>query len=210
MGEYYDVGLQVGKKLGKEVDDLIKKLHKSDEYGENMNPINRKELDNSIVYRWNMKWEPYWFKDEIQLVEILKKYDTTSDEDYAYKLIAVGDEGGQDEMGNEIGYDIFDGLYNDCSVTFPCRWEETPTRYPFLSFRSIDEEGDYQNWTYRTRESLVLWESFDKAPKLTDPVMDIMMYENMIFPNDTKDDYDFHDLLITMGVMMPDWAGAGD
>lgn len=55
MGEYYDIGLQTGKKLAEKVDAVIKQLHVSDSYGDNMDPINRKELDDSVVYRWNMK-----------------------------------------------------------------------------------------------------------------------------------------------------------
>lgn len=210
MGEYYDIGLQTGKKLAKKVDAVIKQLHNSDEYGDNMDPINRKELDDSVVYRWNMKWQPLYYKDEQRLIAILDEYEDSKDEDYAYKLIAVGDSGGQDERGNEIGYELFEGLYNACEVTYPCDWDENiEGKYPYISFRSIDRNGDYHNWAFE-RDSLRCWESLTDTPDLNDPVLDIMLEENFIFPNDIKEDFDFNDLLIMCGVKSPKYVDEMD
>ena len=209
MGEIYDIGLQTGKKLAKKVDAVIKQLHNSDEYGDNMDPINRKELDDSVVYRWNMKWQPHYYKDEQRLIAILDEYEDSKDEDYAYKLIAVGDSGGQDERGNDIGYELFEGLYNACEVTYPCDWDENiEGKYPYISFRSIDRNGDYQNWAFE-RNILLCWESLE-TPELDDPVVDIMMGENLIFPNDIKENFCFRDLLVLCGVKSPEYADIED
>ena len=129
MGEYYDIGLQAGKKVAEAVDAFIKAEHKGEKPGENFDPKKRKVLsDGSTVYQWNMKWQPSWFANEKRFVGILAGFNDGQlpdeleiDEpvDYAYKLVCVGDEGGQDERSNTYGYEYFDGLYNACQVTYP-------------------------------------------------------------------------------------------
>jgi len=202
MGETYDIGLQVGNKMAEKVDALIKKLHHSDSYGENMDPEDRKELPDSVLYHWNMKWNPYLYKDEAELVSLLRDYRETNDAGYGYKLVCVGDEGGQDEESNEIGYEQFDGLYNDCSVTFPVEWNRNT--YPYISFRTIDENGDYKNWSFE-RSHLLCWDVLGEKPGINDPVMDIMLNGNMIFMEGVKKDFNFNDVLLMVGAKMPDY-----
>lgn len=130
MGQWYNIGLQAGKKVAEAVDAFIKAEHKGDTLGLNFDPEKRKTLsDGTTVYKWSMKWAPSFYKDEGRFVEVLKGFDDNKlpfddlfadgTEEYGYKLVAVGDEGGQDKMGNSIGYEIFDGLYNACEVTYP-------------------------------------------------------------------------------------------
>ena len=128
MGEWYEIGVQAGKRVAKDIDKFIADMHKGDAAGENYDPNARKELkDGSVMYLWYMKWDPYWYKDEKAFMEVLKKYeDESEDDELAYKLVASGDEGGCYEDGNEIGYDIFDGLYRSSGVAFPEKWEESP------------------------------------------------------------------------------------
>lgn len=125
MGEWYTIGLQAGRNVATKVDAFIKSQHKSDSYGENFDPEAKRTLsDGSTTYRWYMKRDPFWFKDEKELVGILDSFDDLNeDEDDAYKLVAIGDKGGRDERGNEIGYDTFDGLYGSSVVEFPDSFE---------------------------------------------------------------------------------------
>lgn len=125
MGQWYDIGLQAGKTVAEKVDEFIK--------NEQFNPKRRKRLrDGSVVYQWYMKWNPYLFKDEQRFCDLLETFDDLgtwiSDEQYknmAYKLVCVGDEGGNEELGNEAGNELFDCLYDACEVTFPDEfWEE--------------------------------------------------------------------------------------
>lgn len=121
MSQYYDIGLQVGLKLSKEIDNLIEKCSNNES---NMNPLHRKVLEDSVVYHWNMKWEPYRFSDERELVSTLRKYKDSEEKGYAYKLVARGDEGGMDDESNDIGFDEFDGLYHGSNITFPCSFDD--------------------------------------------------------------------------------------
>ena len=130
MGQWYDIGLQAGKTVAEKVDEFIKK--------NNFDPENRKTLDDgTVIYSWCMKWNPFYFKDEKKFVTLLQSFNyesfnydnpsKMSDDEYestAYKLVAVGDEGGEDELGNEAGYEIFDGLYKSHTVMFPEPFEE--------------------------------------------------------------------------------------
>ena len=131
MGEMYEIGLQTGRKVTEKVDAFILAEHKDET--NNFDPTDRRTLSNgSTIYRWYMKWCPYYFEDEKRFIEVLQQFDDDAlenipddeIEDYAYKYVAVGDQGGQDECGNEIGQDIFDGLYNACAVTFPESFNE--------------------------------------------------------------------------------------
>ena len=126
MGEWFTVGLQTGKKVTEAVDEFIRKEHFGGQ---------RKDLvDGTTMYQWSMKWSPHWYKDEERFVAVLNRFEdgAIADvpeeelEDYAFKLVAVGDDGGSDEMGNDIGYELFDGLYEGRCVTFPEEWEELP------------------------------------------------------------------------------------
>lgn len=125
MGQWFDIGLQAGKTVAEKVDEFIKK--------NNFNPENRRTLaDGTVIYSWCMKWNPFYFKDEKKFVTLLQSFNyddpsKMSDDEYestAYKLVAVGDEGGEDELGNEAGYEIFDGLYKSHDVIFPEPFEE--------------------------------------------------------------------------------------
>lgn len=125
MGQYYDIGLQAGRKVAAKVDEFIKQ--------ESFAPESRKTLtDGSTIYRWYMKWDPYWFNDERKFVELLRSFgqengEIIDDEEYfdtSYKLVAVGDEGGRDEESNNGGYELFDELYDSCRVEFPEPFEE--------------------------------------------------------------------------------------
>ncbi len=131
MGEFYEIGLQTGKKVTENVDAFILAEHKDKDH--NFDPADRRTLSNgSTIYRWYMKWQPYFFEDEKRFIKMLQQFDDDElenipddeIEDYAYKYVAVGDEGGQDEGGNEIGYEIFDSLYNANAVTFPESFNE--------------------------------------------------------------------------------------
>ncbi len=135
MGEWYNIGLQTGKKVTEAIDQFIKTEHKNDNRGANFDPDNRKTLaDGSTIYEWNMKWNPCCYEDEKRFVSVFSEFhdayvallDEDEKSDYAYKLVAVGDEGGQDEMGNEIGYEIFYDLYSNRTVAFPESFDNEP------------------------------------------------------------------------------------
>lgn len=184
MGQWYDVGLQAGKIVANAIDAFIASEHKGDNPGENFDPCTRKEIsDGSIVYRWQMKWDPYWFEDEGRFVEVLDKFSDANlpDEDeiealgleyddYAYKLVAVGDEGGQDELCNEIGADIFDGLYNACEVTFPDEFCEPKTVkvYVYKEYNDDNAYGEELIEVYQSKDKAVarLRERVESAYKL--------------------------------------------
>ena len=136
MGQWYNIGLQAGKKVAEAVDAFIKAEHKGDTLGLNFDPEKRKTLsDGTTVYKWSMKWAPSFYKDEGRLVEVLKGFDdkqlpfddlfAAGTEEYGYKLVAVGNEGGQDEMSNSIGYEFFAGLYNAYEVAYHDEFSES-------------------------------------------------------------------------------------
>ena len=124
MGEFYDIGLQVGLELAKEIDKFIETHEDFGKYG-----AKQKTLTDSKVYSWNMKWCPWQFKDEAELVDILKKYQDWTpgdcdDVSYAYKLVAQGEEGGYDNESNYVGEEEFDGLSRVTTVRYPCVFDE--------------------------------------------------------------------------------------
>lgn len=112
MGEIYDIGLQAGSEIAKEIDGFIKSEYKNE--FENFDPYKVRAMpDGSKLYRWSRKWDPYRYSDEKRLIAILRQFDHTDngesrrDEeeiDLAYKLAAMGDGGGFDERGNGYGY----------------------------------------------------------------------------------------------------------
>lgn len=166
MGQWYDIGLQTGRKVTKAVDAFIKAEHKSDAPGDNFDPEARKTLPNgTTIYKWYMKWEPSWYQHQKRFMAVLDKYNdafiATLDEDednYAWKLVAVGDEGGSDARGNTIGFDTFDCLNNAAAVTFPedfDKSEQTLKRnlYPLVTHYSFDAEVPV--WLFDTEEEAI-------------------------------------------------------
>lgn len=122
MSELYTIGLQAGKNVVKAVEDFIE-LQYCDE-SRNFNPKKRKDLeDGTSIYEWYMKWAPSWFREQGEFISLLKRFNGSSDEDDAYKLVCVGNEGGHDEFCNDIGYDILD-LYYNLEIAYPEDWEE--------------------------------------------------------------------------------------
>lgn len=124
MGEMYDIGLQVGLKLAEEIDKFLAEHEEFFKYG-----ARQKTLSDSKVYSWNMKWCPWQFEREAELVNILRKYqnwEPTDNDDisYAYKLVAQGEEGGYDYESNYIGDDAFDELGAVTKISFPCSFDE--------------------------------------------------------------------------------------
>lgn len=155
MGQWYEIGLQTGKKITEAVDAFIKAEHKSNKPGDNFDPKARKTLsDGTTIYKWYMKWEPSWYQDEKRFMAVLDTYndnfiealdDDNDADDYAWKLIAVGDEGGSDERGNTAGFDTFEDLYNAAAVTFPEDFDEPGQKtkknlYPLVTHYSFDAE----------------------------------------------------------------------
>ena len=135
MGEWYDVGLQAGKKVAEAVDSFIEK--------EDYWPKREKVLsDGSKVYQWFHKWNPYRYPDEKRFVELLRRFDDADveDEENAYKLVAVGDEGGSDEIYNVPGYELFTAIYNPARVQYPDEWywpdDENPLPERSFSIRT--------------------------------------------------------------------------
>jgi len=168
MGQWYNIGLQTGRKVTEAIDEFIKSEHRSDTVGDNFDPQARKTLsDGTTIYKWYMKWEPYWYKDEQRFMAVLNKFDEefiatldedVDEEDYAWKLVAVGDDGGLDTCGNEIGFDIFDCLYNAAGVTFPEDFDESKQiskrdLYPLVVHYSFDSEVPV--WLFDTEEEAV-------------------------------------------------------
>lgn len=150
MGEWYIIGLQTGKKVTEAVDDFIASEHHSDAHGDNFDPTNRKTLsDGSTIYRWYMKWNPYQYADEARMVGILQNFNklnteeltNSEDEDFAYKLVAVGEEGGMDDLANEQGYELFDCLYSNLDVTFPEDWDEEESK-PIYDIVLLEKPGE--------------------------------------------------------------------
>lgn len=172
MGQWYEVGLQAGREVAKNVDAFIKAEHKSERAGENFDPKARKEFsDGSVTYAWYMKWQPEWFSDEKRFLAVLNKFSDESvdeivngddfiddEEVFAWKLVAVGDEGGHDERGNTLGFNIFDGLYSTNAVIFPESFDESeqvPKRrlYPLVTHYSFDAEVPV--WLFDTEEEAI-------------------------------------------------------
>ncbi len=123
MSEWYTIGLQTGKNVSKRIDKFIE-LQYCDEC-KNFNPDAKKTLsDGTSIYQWYMKWNPYIFKDEKELITILQDFDGSDSEDDAYKLVCVGDEGSEDEYGNTIGYDIFIDIYQSHTLSYPEEYEQ--------------------------------------------------------------------------------------
>ena len=140
MGQMYDIGLQTGKEVTKAVDAFIKSERKGDIPSQNYDPIARKTLsDGTTIYRWYMKWYPSWIDVEKRFLEVLKEFnDEYEDWNRGYKLVAVGDEGDQDERGNDIGFEYFDGLYISNKVTYP---EDFEDEKPVTDFKKIAQNA---------------------------------------------------------------------
>ena len=183
MGEMYVVGLQAGRKVTEKVDAFIKAEHKGNGYGQNFDPEERKTLsDGSTIYKWQMKWQPTWYENERKFISTLAEFDDAfiellcdddDIEEYAYKLVAAGDEGGQDERGNEIGFESFDGLYHSNDVVFPKSDTgdsddvikiERAAEDPDISSEIMGELLTDPNWsTWKMFESLALDYRFGNA-----------------------------------------------
>lgn len=140
MGEWSEIGLQAGKNVAEKVDEFIRSEHRDDNL-DNFDPNNRKELaDGTVIYTWYMKWYPDWYKDQKRFRDLLLTFDDVQAyEDNAWKLVVVGDEG---------GYDSFDGLYLDRSITFPEPWKENEdqkssegTQVKLMEYSPICEDG---------------------------------------------------------------------
>ena len=107
MAEWYTIGLQAGKNVAKKVDEC------------DFTPDRRKVLADSVIYEWNLKWNPYLYKNEKEFIDILKSFDASSDAADAYKLVCVGDEGSEDFYANNIGYSIFEDIYQVHEIVYP-------------------------------------------------------------------------------------------
>jgi hypothetical protein len=156
MGQFYEIGLQAGKDVAKEIDAFIVQEHKSDKAGENFDPEKRYTLDDGTsVYFWYQKWMPDLYSQQDRLLKTLNKFDNESMdkeislghsiESKAWKLVAVGDEGGFDEYGNLEGFEEFDGLYQSTRLVLPS-----------------DTNNDTLNDTVTPRYALIVSCSFDQ------------------------------------------------
>lgn len=142
MSEWYTIGLQAGRNVVEKVNTFIKKHHQDDTH--NFDPERYKVMkDGSSIYKWYMKWDPVWFKDEKELVGILNTFNRSKDKEDAYKLICVGDEGGNDYYANSIGWDLFEDLYPSRSVIFPEDQEEKKENTWELPATIIDVIEDF-------------------------------------------------------------------
>ncbi len=118
MGEYYTVGLQAGKNVTKKVNEYITSCHKDD--WQNFDPDEVKTMeDGSTIYSWYTKWHPIGNETHIDLIKTLNSFLNSKNKDDAYKLICVGEDGGNDLYGNEIGYEIFLDLYEERTIVYP-------------------------------------------------------------------------------------------
>lgn len=195
MPQWYDVGLQAGKKVAEAVDAFIEQEHKGNKRMENFDPDKTKVLsDGSKIYRWNMKWDPSWFDDEKRFVAVLFQFndenlpdeDTICEngedfDDYAYKLVAVGDEGGQDKICNSYGDNYFDGIYNDCSVTYPDEFHDNPPEKIYV-YKEYCDDNAYGE------EIIELYQNRAKAEKR---LKDRIEETYGLSWDDIPDEYDF-------------------
>ena len=116
MSQMYTIGLQVGKNVAIKVDALVA----SEEAQQNFRVDTTKKLnDGTTVYKWYAEWATWNYPIQAKLVELLKEFKNSDDEDDAYKLTAVGDDGGYDNMSNDKGWDLFTELGNSSGVVFP-------------------------------------------------------------------------------------------
>ena len=188
MGEWYTIGLQAGKKVAEKVDAFIAAEHKSDRLGENFDPEKKYQAaDSSTVYIWSMKWQPSWYEVEKRFIDVLEEFyedgplakvfgEKEFPEEYAWKLVAVGNEGGDDERGNEIGFEIFDELYysrrlvepdpviDGESGTYIPDWETKPGKY-FTLRKYVSGELETVFWD-RNKVFLSYEAAYDKMCKL--------------------------------------------
>ena len=104
MSEWFTIGLQTGKNVSKKVNEFIE----SKDAKENFKIDSKKELrDGTTIYRWYAVWAPWNYKVEKTLIDLLTTFKGSDNEDDAFKLIAVGDDGGHDSMCNDLGIDSY-------------------------------------------------------------------------------------------------------
>ena len=116
MSEWFTIGLQTGKNVSKKVNEFIE----SKDAKENFKIDSKKELrDGTTIYRWYAVWAPWNYKVEKTLIDLLTTFKYSDNEDDAFKLIAVGDDGGHDSMSNDLGFDLFEDLGETSGVMFP-------------------------------------------------------------------------------------------
>ena len=162
MAQWYDIGLQAGKKVAEKINGFIKAENKSET--QNFNPVKQKTLeDGTTVYKWYMKWAPYMTEEERRLLDVLDEFryidgtyfDIPENEliDYAFKLVAVGDEGGEDEYYNPLGEEYFDELYNACRVTYPEGFDDNLKKWAVIvTYSDMPIEARPRVKEFRTEE----------------------------------------------------------
>ncbi len=127
MGQWFDVGLQAGEKVSKEIDAFVDKIHDADNPEESFDPVKRKTLsDGSTIYLWTIQWYKFSCTEKgMEFLRLLKKFSDDNgvdpdDEGCAYKLVAVGEDGSFEERCNYAGSDLFEELRH--GLCFPDEW----------------------------------------------------------------------------------------
>jgi hypothetical protein len=121
MSQSFTIGLQTAGNVTKEVDAFVA----SKEAQENFKLSKSKELrDGSKIYKWEATWQPWNFKVQKKLITILEKFNGSEDEDDAYKLVALGEDGGYDRRDNIAGNERFTDFGDSPEILFPQEFDE--------------------------------------------------------------------------------------
>ncbi len=140
MSQSFTIGLQAAGNVTREVDAFVA----TKEAQENFKLLKSKEMsDGSKVYKWEATWRPWNFKVQEKLIAILEKFNDSEDEDDAYKLVALGEDGGYDRRDNIAGNERFTDFGDSPEILFPQEFDESEEQAETVSIINELLKADY-------------------------------------------------------------------
>lgn len=133
MGVSYEIGIMAGKNAAEKIDAFFN----SEDVKENWSEVERKDLsDGSTMYRtWNNN-HPSFYPVGKQFLEVIRNLADTDDEDDAYRVLMVSEEGYSEELSNTAGAKIFEEFCSSRKIEYPESFEDN-TDYDLIA---VDDE----------------------------------------------------------------------
>ena len=116
MGVSYEIGIMAGKNAAKEISAFFDLGDVKDKWSE----VERKTLsDGFTMYRTWINNHPSWYLVGKKFLEVIKNLADTDNEDDAYRVVMVSEEGYTEEYSNTIGQEVFEDFTSSNEINYP-------------------------------------------------------------------------------------------
>ena len=133
MGVSYEIGIMAGKNAAEKINAFFD----NEDVKKNWSEVEKKILpDDTTMYRTWTNNHPSWYEVGKKFLEVIRNLADTENEDDAYRVIMVSEEGYTEEYSNTIGQEVFEDFTSSNEINYPQSFIDT-TDY---DADAVDEE----------------------------------------------------------------------